>query len=455
MHKVACHAIVSDLHFGDGGVREDFVFDRQLCGLLDYLEKEAQQGDGSAELIINGDFIDFLKVPRLAPGHYAEAVDKLQAVQKAHAKTFRRMQEFTSRGNRLVVLAGNHDVEMIFEEVQREFIRLIAGDNTASKKGIVFPVEKSQGAAPPNWNRPLSYCRAGVHIEHGNQYDWTNSFDHSRIFASEERGLLDLPLGSHFVYDIFNDIVPKYSFVDKIRPQSAAIRLLWLMDPKLVVQKLRASLRLSDDLFRTLQKLARLKLLGPDTPGGKAVIEELDKTQRFLLELSDDVEGLRTIWRVGGLEGMRQRGGGKGVIDERLSGAYATHLRHYFLNVAQQGASLSTSDAYAEEAMRLSREEGLELVCFGHTHDRKDITASGRRYLNCGTWIGLQQLNSEMLQLKEGEGYWELLADLAKPELFIPAQELTFVWFEYPGDKLQARLMRWTADGHPETVKQQ
>ena len=52
--------IVSDFHLGEGmgSPSEDFYYDHEFCGFLDYVEDHPSK----PALLMNGDFVDFLQV---------------------------------------------------------------------------------------------------------------------------------------------------------------------------------------------------------------------------------------------------------------------------------------------------------------------------------------------------------------------------------------------------------
>src|SRR5690348_13122263 len=116
------HAVLSDLHWGEGKHLEDFARGREFVGFVDYVSAQGRKHGGCAELIINGDFIDFLRVAPFGPHPWRKATDKLERAYQAHEPEFRSLSRFIEAGHRLVILVGNHDFELFFPEVQARLV---------------------------------------------------------------------------------------------------------------------------------------------------------------------------------------------------------------------------------------------------------------------------------------------------------------------------------------------
>src|SRR5690242_4611996 len=136
--------VVSDLHLGPG------ENDARYAGIEDFHAGAAwkafldeQAARGPSDLIIAGDFIEFWQIaaargdlpakddvaqtggPVLAADQ-AASVAELALVLDAHADVFAELGRWISRGdNRVVILAGNHDGELLWPKVQLAIARAI------------------------------------------------------------------------------------------------------------------------------------------------------------------------------------------------------------------------------------------------------------------------------------------------------------------------------------------
>src|ERR1700741_4277557 len=95
--------IVSDLHMGDGSSSDDFVDDKdQFAKFLAEQLLTDRGKNGEIELIINGDFLEFVMVrPDLytlnSPDYWCsqtESIEKLKTLLKGHPKVFKAIADF-------------------------------------------------------------------------------------------------------------------------------------------------------------------------------------------------------------------------------------------------------------------------------------------------------------------------------------------------------------------------
>src|SRR5262249_24884599 len=95
--------IVSDLHLGDGKPGDDFVDEK--CQFSNFLRAQAATPEGQAgdiELIINGDFLEFVQVCPQAytlnsSEHWCseeESLTKLECILQGHADIFAALKGF-------------------------------------------------------------------------------------------------------------------------------------------------------------------------------------------------------------------------------------------------------------------------------------------------------------------------------------------------------------------------
>lgn len=169
--------VVSDFHLGAGrqGVNgaindhEDFVSDRAFVDMLEYY-RTAEYADAEVELILNGDTFEFLGLtdpddpdPDVITAR--KSLAKVDQIIDGHAELFDAVRTFADGDRRSVtVMVGNHDQDLLFEEVQ------------ARLKARVHPDLRIL---------PDVYFFDGVHLEHGHQHDRHNSFESGKIFLTK------------------------------------------------------------------------------------------------------------------------------------------------------------------------------------------------------------------------------------------------------------------------------
>ncbi|MCK6549964.1 metallophosphoesterase [Myxococcota bacterium] len=201
--------ITSDMHLGRDckeitgfrRTRPDPAFDQALIDMLDFYTSAREQ---EWKYVIAGDFIDFIEVvvvPEekgpLAPmkltfeltdeerefglGSEAErAIVKLEKTFEYHQAFFRRLAHFVKEGGELVLVSGNHDIELYWGKVQRVFRRMLSNLAFAGEHLDVDDAIERRNAFQARISfSQWVYTEPGrVWVEHGHQYDVYCSFDH-------------------------------------------------------------------------------------------------------------------------------------------------------------------------------------------------------------------------------------------------------------------------------------
>lgn len=209
--------VVSDLHLGkgkilaDGGVNtlEEFYFGDKLVEFLQYYSTGLYR-DYEVELVINGDFLNFLQVDYR--GHFLTvitegvALEVMQSIVKGHPKVFNAFAQFSSLpGKSVTYIVGNHDQAMMWPAC-RNYLNQVFGKPIRYKN--------------------IAYFFDGVHIEHGHMHEAANRMDPKKFFLKKDLAepILNLPFGSHFFVDHVLKIKQRYPHIDKIRPFSKMMR---------------------------------------------------------------------------------------------------------------------------------------------------------------------------------------------------------------------------------------
>lgn len=220
--------VVSDLHLGkgktlhDGGTNslEEFYFGEKLVEFIHYYSSGIYR-DYDVEIVINGDFLNFLQVDY--KGHYLTvitesiALEVLKSIVAGHEKVFKAMAEFASQPHRTITyVVGNHDQAMVWPAC-RNYLNQVVQSNIKFKN--------------------LVYFFDGVHIEHGHMHEAANRIDPKKFFLKKDLAepILNLPFGSHFFVELVLKIKQDYPHVDKIRPFSKMIRWAIMNETRLMV----------------------------------------------------------------------------------------------------------------------------------------------------------------------------------------------------------------------------
>jgi UDP-2,3-diacylglucosamine pyrophosphatase LpxH len=316
------YLFLSDLHLSEGmdprtgklSRNEDFFYDAAFAGLLVHHvnafhvnERAATQGR-PWKLVINGDIFDFLQVMALpqegdeleqVTGHRFRhqlteneqlfglgtssraCVWKMAYIRDGHPLFFEALGWFLAHeGNELVLLRGNHDIELFWPAVQARLCELVA-DSYCRWYEEVRAGRRPDSPLPfrPELPAQLDAAEAGrrIHfptwfyyepglffVEHGSQYDPANAvvdfldpvlpadrIDSAR--AAEDRRL-SLPSGSLFVRYFFNHVEQVHPFADNIKPLLRYVRWAITKEPLATLELLIAKYKMLPVIVHNLRK---------------------------------------------------------------------------------------------------------------------------------------------------------------------------------------------------------
>lgn len=393
--------------------------------------------ESRVELVINGDMVDFLTERDNANAEWvpftadpAAACARLRTIADRDSVFFEALHTFLEGGNRLVILTGNHDLELTLPAVRR-MLREVIGVRPGHDYEFIGNGE--------------AYAIGNALIEHGNRYDQWNmvNYDALRHTGSlqsrrlpEDKYRFDPPPGSKMVSWVINPIKEDYKFVDLLKPETdVMVPLLLALEPG--YRRILATVAL---LARRAEEQA---LVSPAMPGvagdigsqGQAAGTYIGDISSF----ASDRGGPGTAATPSGGEGeeaLRQ------LLDENLNGQGAAFLDH----LPAAGAAVTTADisSFGDAVNRsiglarllLSHDDadvgrrlpallqalravhevkcfdldnetvpvyvnaakdlflgGFRYVIFGHTHMAKQAELEpGCWYFNSGTWADLMQM---------------------------------------------------------------
>ena len=176
-------AVISDMHLCEAEpVNEkyplwkkyktrEFFYDDVVGNFLQHLEGLSK--NEKIELILNGDIFDFDSITSIpaepifrvswiekSRGLFPRedrALYKMKCIIRDHQEFFSSLRGFILRGHKIVLVFGNHDVELHFQSVQDEI-----------KKALDLPKEFAESFRFTEW---FYVSNQDTLIEHGNQYD--------------------------------------------------------------------------------------------------------------------------------------------------------------------------------------------------------------------------------------------------------------------------------------------
>jgi UDP-2,3-diacylglucosamine pyrophosphatase LpxH len=327
---------------------------------------------------------------------------------------FAALADLVAVGCHVVVLLGNHDLELCLPGVRETFVKLIGG---SSKVRFIYDGE--------------AYTCGRLLVEHGNQYDRFNAVDYDQLrrersqlsrgmtIQDSERGTVYFqpPVGSSMVVDEVNPRLAAAPFFNLLKPEfGAAIPLMLAFYPE--------SRKFYELIFKfgKIARRVRQNTLAkqPGLLSGAGPVAHTDLNSFLREELGTDASAfLGPAVLPGQLSGSPS---GTSSLMARLArqatlaidltcpwGLYNRlrtgddEERLKCVRVALRQVRDATDFAidterseYLAPAEKFIDEGGFEAVVFGHTHFPKELEVANGKYLNAGTWADVLRLPSDV-----------------------------------------------------------
>jgi UDP-2,3-diacylglucosamine pyrophosphatase LpxH len=418
--------IASDLHLGTGcdpasgcySPTENF-FEGDAFGR--WLEAAVPSPSTNSLLVLNGDVFDFLRVTSyptseeeiatwrdlLARLGYQSDIDlskafepverryglktndyksiwKLERIVQGHSSFFRSLALWITAGRSLVIVKGNHDLELYWPLVRRgirdALVRKGARPDTACSQ-VAFAQEKLRVN--------------NVYIEHGHQYEAMTQVTGDPVLprAPEE---INLPLGSFMNRYLINKIERLDPFLDNVKPVQSAVLTLLRRYPASIFGTYARS-------WKFIWKAVRSRkiLNGAVLTVAAALLVPIIVVAAIIASYAWPT-GMDRILNI--VPWLRHEGGRKvtavaGVLFPFLlpyllgaGGELMRELRRTFRK-GKDDAYTAAARAALKQAFGDNPPPQVVYAVFGHTHvQRAALLSAGPRkefYLNSGTWTAL------------------------------------------------------------------
>lgn len=405
--------VVSDLHIGGRPGYEIF----REAQALGWLAEHARQQAGPAlpvGLVLNGDVVDLLSDGDL-PFDPLGAADRIVGwlARGFFAPLTLALRAFVQTpGCRLIVVIGNHDIELCLPEVQSRLRDVLAQGDEAARGRVLFATDGTGYR-----------CRVGqqghartVLCLHGEVADSWNVVDHEdlrmvvrALNAGTEPPEITLNSGTLMVQRLINPLKydERWPFVDLLKPeQEAAVQiamaLAWDSDGGASKTARYAARLLSTQPSRLRDALRRWAGWLSDAGEGEARPEGWSSTEagrRLMEELSapDQLAQEPSAWEQDDAGAFLSGGAGdRSSLREKLRKRVSDKV--WAIDEPEE-----TSAWVAENVGR-----DVHYVVAGHTHLRRKLRPDGwpGLYFNSGTWISLMAVPDHVLDDDDAFDAW-------------------------------------------------
>ncbi|MES9858518.1 MAG: metallophosphoesterase [Sedimenticola sp.] len=417
--------VVSDLHLGGQDEFQVFEQGSLLKATIDKLYTHTEAGRRIG-LVLNGDIVDFLAEANPKYLDTFGAVAKLKRIfqDPAFKPVWGALQRFIAKAdNQLILVLGNHDLELALPEVKLTLINHLSKGKVAAKGRIHFSFDGTGYRCQINSRNIL--CM------HGNEADVWNLVDYSalqEVRKSLVRGQAppewDANAGTRLVLDVMNKIKRDYPIADLLKPEREAILpiLAHLVKTKELASQLAQLSKIGmvkqrdgwRHWFGFLAAQDEIKV-NATLPSSEEVFSDLigESTRNLNTEASrkllikafreSENEQAETLY-------LKEGGGGEylglefwdrllGKSDEQRAEELRIKLQKQLLG--DKTFDIDGPDENFDELDKLAGSD-IDFLIAGHTHlyrahQRKE---NHGYYYNTGTWATLIQLTTALLNDK-------------------------------------------------------
>lgn len=447
--------VLSDLHLGPGGPLTTFHEADRLAGLLDHWRAT----ELAMELVLAGDVFDFLQIAGYNGFSAAKAAARFDEIARnpSTATVLAALRRLAGRaGIELTVLSGNHDPELLVDDVRDAFAARIGRAPGSIRWADDEALVPQDGEHPAVWGRAIAPSSAddparSVWVVHGDRWDPSNHIDRDAVRAAITAGQgehVALPIGSHLVFEVLSGLKVPHRWVDELKPElPVVLPLLLALDPRLTMAYLARHQSIAAPLVVSRLKASRRSgpLFGPGTalaaraPG--AMPPALDPTEVMLQALGtelSDVPDADVGRLLAALEVHLERGApvaGRNLM-AGPTGVVGFLLRAWLrvVRATDRFGRIDGDDATAPNAKRYLP-PGLGALVAGHTHGPRIRADLEPPYFNSGTWVPVRTVPAGDL------GAW--LDEVTEPTAPRPPSPGTFVRIEIGDGPPRVAVDEW------------
>lgn len=411
--------VTSDFHIAAGKGKdgkyegtENFFADDSFVRFLEHIS--IKSGEKKSILVINGDFIDFLRIVDYPENSYEigkwkylltcigiekdadalgacfnekekefglkcndyKSVWKLHKAIYGHIKLFRSLAIWVSKGNELIITKGNHDLEFYFKAVRDYFRYEMANLICEDEKQLIEVLESTILPNITFVDNDLTIDNR-IYIAHGHLFDKFSCPQGDALFNKEE---LNIPFGSFLNRYLINRVELSYPYIDNVRPMENILPLLFrekfYLGLKFFFKHIPFLIRIiPKNYYRYMFSKFAFFALALFIPLVLFITFEWDVISNYLNSNSSSNLLSSTITKF--IMGFMT-----------LFGSYVlTKIVAHF-----QLSEPSSLKQFAKEF--IEKNDNYTIVTYGHTHNPEQYKFNKTWFYNTGTWIPILETTS-------------------------------------------------------------
>ena len=340
-----------------------------------------------------------------------KTIYKLMLIKDGHSEFFKALADWLNSGNKIIIVKGNHDLELYWREV-RNYLRLILAEEIKKRNSQNDLGNILIDLVLPN----ITFIDDSVeidkefYVEHGHRYDKFCAVLDNPVLKKDSTQL-NIPFGSFFNRYLLNRVELFYPFLDNVRPSANVLPVLmrenFPLGLKVLFHHLTALFFLLFKNFRYLWFMLRkviLFILAIALPIFGLYIVNFDSVTKFLKDISEFFDQSGTV----------------GFVINQVKNVIMIFLSYLLTRLAAwfQLAEPSSLNEFAKK-----RVEGTnyKIMTMGHTHNPGEyLFNKNKRFYNTGTWIPI--IENSTADIREDKTYTFLHLKRDKDNKLFPAE---------------------------------
>ena len=333
-----------------------------------------------------------------------KTIYKLVKIKRGHPDFFKALSIWMERGNKIIIVKGNHDLELYWPAV-RNYLRLIIAEAIAEKndKNIEDVLKRN---ILPN----ITFIDDSVeidkdfYIEHGHRYDkFCMVLDEPVLKNNPSQ--MNIPFGSFFNRYLLNRIELFFPFLDNVRPSGNVLPILmrenFALGIKVLLQHIPLLLRILLTNFRYVRFMFGKVfwfLLAILIPVGLVIFFNLPVIGSLM-------EGISKVQESGGIAAK--------VLE--FAKSLILLIPSYLLSRLAAWFHLSEPSSLDKFAKLRLEGTNYKIITMGHTHNPGEyqfkINNDHKRFYNTGTWIPVIETSTAEVRQDKTYSFLHLIRD--------------------------------------------